>query len=97
MKYSSSRDLVVRNNFYKNVAKGAFWNLGNKSSSTKTLSTLTFASISGGYEATATTSTTDDVDVADRVQILCNPSSLNGTFVVTARHSSTVFKYKTAG
>jgi hypothetical protein len=24
---SSSRDLVVRNNFYKNVAKGPFWNL----------------------------------------------------------------------
>src|SRR5439155_27296412 len=54
--YSSSRDLVVRNNFYKNVAKGPFWNLGNKSSNTKTLSTLTFALITGGYEATATTS-----------------------------------------
>jgi len=87
---------VVRNNFYKNVAKGPFWDLGNKSNSTKTLSTLTFALISGVYEATATTSANHDLDVGDRVQILCNPSSLNGTFVVTAKTSSTIFKYKTA-
>lgn len=93
---SSSRDLVVRNNFYKNVAKGLFWDLGTKSGSTKTLSTLTFALISGVYEATATTSANHDLDVGDRVQILCNPSSLNGTFVVTAKISSTIFKYKTA-
>ena len=96
IKYSSSRDLVVRNNFYKNVAKGPFWNLGNKSSNTKTLSTLTFALITGGYEATATTSANHNLNVGDRVQILCNPSSLNGTFVVSAVTSSTVFKYKTS-
>jgi hypothetical protein len=96
MKYSSSRDLVVRNNFYKNCVKGPFWDLGTKSSSAKTLSTLTLAAISVGYEATATTSANHDLDVGDRVQILCNPSSLNGTFVVTAKTSSTIFKYKTA-
>jgi hypothetical protein len=92
---STIRSLVVRGNTFRNVVRGAYWKLGTKTAS-KTLSALTFTAISGGYEATATTSLNHGLSVGDRVQVLCAPSTLNGTFRVTAVVGATHFKYRTS-
>jgi hypothetical protein len=93
---ATTRDIVVRGNVFRNVAKGPFWNLGTKSGASKSLTGLSFAG-SGPYEATATTGSNHNLSVGDRVQLLCTPSALNGTFVVTSVVSQTQFKYITPG
>jgi hypothetical protein len=93
---ATTHDIAVRGNVFRNVAKGPFWNLGTKYGSSKSLQSLSFALRSDGlWDATATTASSHNLDVGDRVQLLCTPSGLSGTFEVTAMVSPTQFKYIT--
>jgi hypothetical protein len=93
--FSTTRSLVVRGNTLRNVVKGPYWKLGTKTGAPKTLSSLTFTALSVGYEATGTTTTSHYLNTGDRVQVLCTPSTLNGTFLVTTVVDATHFKYRT--
>ena len=80
---SSSRDLVVRNNFYKNVAKGPFWNLATLSATALTALARDLTYDSSGKTAVATLSNHGLV-AGDRVKIAFSsgPSQYVGIFVV---------------
>jgi hypothetical protein len=83
-KNSSSRDLVVRNNFYKNVFKGPYWNLGTLAPSygSGTLSrTLTVA--------TVTVTAGHSLSKLDRVKIAGSPSNFDGIHQVTGTSGNT--------
>src|SRR5205823_8499466 len=69
---SSARDLVVRNNFYKNVAKGPFWNLATLSPISMTSLVRDLTNDPSGKTALATTGasgTSHGMLPGDRVKI----------------------------
>ncbi len=92
---SSTRDLVVRNNFYKNVVKGPFWNL-------TTLSATSLSSLVRDTDhtiAVATTSSAHGMLAGDRVKIdvAGATSYYEGIFVIKDVPSSTQFRYQMQG
>ena len=86
------RDVIVRNNFYKNVIKGPCWLLGTLS---------VFGSVSvltrNGTEATATSSSTLDLNLApgDLVKIGADGTAFDGVFAITSIPAADQFKYAT--
>jgi hypothetical protein len=75
---SSSRDLVVRNNFYKNVFKGPYLNLGTLASSYGS------GSLSrSGTVATVTVTSGHYLSKGDRVKIVGSPNNFDGIHQVT--------------
>jgi hypothetical protein len=92
---SISRDLVVRNNFFKNVAKGHFWNLATLSASS--LSSL--VRDSDVTIAVATTSSAHGMLAGDRVKIDVSgaASYYEGIFIIKDVPSSTTFRYQMQG
>jgi len=82
---SGSRDLTVRNNFYKNVAKGPFWNLGTLAptySGTLSLSR-------SGTVATVTATGGHSLVKGDRVKIAGSPNNFDGIHQVTGTAGNT--------
>jgi hypothetical protein len=92
---ASSRDVTVRNNFYKNVAKGPFWNLGTLSASS--LSTL--VRDTDHTIAIAATTSAHGMLAGDRVKIdVAGAASFyEGIFVIKDVPSSTTFRYQMQG
>jgi hypothetical protein len=81
---SSSRDLIVRNNFYKNVFKGPYWNLGTLASSYGT------GSLSrSGTVATVTVTAGHFLGKGDRVKIVGSPNNFDGIHQVTGVSGNT--------
>ena len=82
--YSTCRDLAVRNNFYKNVFKGPFWNLGTLGLSygggnlSRSLTVATVTVTAGHYLTTG-----------DRVKIAGSPNNFDGIHQVTGTSGNT--------
>ena len=91
---SSSRDLVVRNNFYKNVAKGPFWNLATLSATALTALARDLTYDSSGKTAVATLSN-HGLLAGDRVKIALSsgPGQYVGIFVVLNVPATDKFRY----
>jgi hypothetical protein len=91
---SSSRDLVVRNNVYRNVFKGPYWNLGTLASSYGSGSLTR-----NGAVATVTVPTGHYLSQGDRVRIAGTPNDFDGIHQVTgvAGNTFTFATSKTAG
>ena len=92
---SSARGLVVRGNFYKNVAKGPFWNLA-------VLSATSLSSLVRDTDQTiavATTSSAHGMLAGDRVKIDVSgaASYYEGIFVIKDVPASTTFRYQMQG
>lgn len=92
---ASTRDVTVRNNLYKNVAKGPFWNLATLSATA--LSTL--VRDTDHTIAIAATSSAHGMLAGDRVKIdvAGAASSYEGIFVIKDVPSSTTFRYQMQG
>jgi hypothetical protein len=91
---SSSRDLIVRNNFYKNVAKGPFWNLATLSATSLTVLARDLTYDSSGKTAVATL-TNHGLLAGDRVKIAIStgPTQYVGIFVVVNVPATDKFRY----
>jgi hypothetical protein len=91
---SSSRDLVVRNNFYKNVAKGPFWNLATLTATSLTALARDLTYDSSGKTAVATLSN-HGLLAGDRVKfaISSGPAQYVGIFVVLNVPATDKFRY----
>src|SRR5262245_17862994 len=91
---SGSRDLVVRNNFYKNVAKGPFWNLATLTATSLTTLARDLTYDSSGMTAVATLSSHGLV-AGDRVKIAISsgPAQYVGIFVVLNVPATDKFRY----
>lgn len=70
------RDLVVRNNYYKNVVKGPFWSLGNLC--TASLATGGAVSLSSGI--LTITMTGHSLQVGDRIKLVTASGAFDGTY-----------------
>jgi len=83
---ASSREVVVRNNLYKNVVRGPYWNLGNLNpASPVSLTLVRDPADSTNKTALATTSVSDHgLQDGDRVRVDLDsgPSQYRGVFVV---------------
>ncbi len=82
--YSSSRDLAVRFNVYKNVFKGPYWNLGTLGSSYGSGSLAR-----SGTVATVTVTAGHYLSIGDRVKIVGTPSNFDGIHQVTGTSGNT--------
>lgn len=96
---SSALDVIVRNNFYKNVAKGPYWKLGIQSApAAVSLSGLTRdPDDTNNKTALATTSTSDHgLQVGERVKIdsASAPAQYKGVFRITNVPALNKFKYQ---
>lgn len=91
---SSSRDLVVRNNFYKNVVKGPFWNLVALSATALTALARDLTYDASGKTAVATLAN-HGLLAGDRVKIALSggPTQYVGIFVVLNVPASDKFRY----
>jgi hypothetical protein len=76
---TSTRDLVVRNNFYKNVAKGPYWNLGQSGASS-----LGSGSLARSGTVGTVTITNHGLAAGDRVKLTTSDSSLDGVYRVVS-------------
>lgn len=85
--------MTIRDNFFHDVRRGPYLKLGQTSGDDIALSSLSFAGASAPYEVTATVSAAHNLKVGDRVQLVCNPSSLDGLVEVVEVTDSTHFKY----
>jgi len=95
---ASSRDLVVRNNYYKNVIRGPYWNLGGLSTPATTLSTLVRdPSDPTKTIALATTpSNPHNFQAGERVSIggVGIPAGFPGLFVIKDLPAGNQFRYQ---
>jgi len=91
---ASSRDLSVKGNFYKNVAKGPFWNLATLSASSLTTLARDLTYDSSGKTAVATLSN-HGLLAGDRVKISISsgPTQYVGIFVVLNVPATDKFRY----
>lgn len=97
---ASIGEVIVRNNLYKNVVKGPFWNLGVLNPATPTsLSTLvrdtTFDPT--GKTALATSSGDHNLQLGERVKIDASagtPSQFKGMFVISHVPAGDQFRYR---
>jgi hypothetical protein len=89
---TSALDVIVRDNFYKNVAKGPYWKLGQLSEQSIGGGSLT---VTGGV-ATVTLNASHHLAVGERVQIGGSPNVHDGIHVLSAVPSSTSFCFNTA-
>lgn len=77
----NTRDIIVRNNFFKNVGRGPYWNLGASSkedgpgalSRSDTVGTISGISGLGSY------------DVGVRVKLVTTPPDYNGLYVIQTK------------
>ncbi len=76
---TTTRDLVVRNNFYKNVAKGPYWNLGQSGPSS-----LGTGSLARSGTVGTVTVTSHGLAAGDRVKLATSQSSLDGVYRVVS-------------
>ncbi len=84
----SVRDLIVRNNFYKNVAKATVLNLGQLGSS---LGSGTNNFSRSGTVATITGITVTSLVVGDRVRLVTSPGDYTGVYQVRTVPTSSEF------
>jgi hypothetical protein len=82
---ASSRDLIVLNNFYKNVFKGPYWNLGTLAPTYT--GTLTLARV--GTVATVTVTGGHNLTKGERVKIVGSPNNFDGIHQVTSISGNT--------
>lgn len=81
----STRDIIVRNNFYKNVARGPYWNLG----------TLATEVGPGALARSGTVGTVSGLssftyfDAGVRVKVVTTPSDYTGLYVIQSKTAST--------
>jgi hypothetical protein len=94
---ANGRELIIRDNVFRNVRKGPFLNLGTKSGTQVGVSAISFVAISGGSEATVTTQTNHNLAQGDGVLLQCTPSDLSGLFAVTQSVNAIQFKYRILG
>jgi hypothetical protein len=81
---SSARDIIVRNNFYKNVGRGPYWNLGTLGAERA----QGFSSLLGrsGTVGTVTNlSSFDDYDAGVRVKLVTSPADYTGLYVIQSK------------
>ncbi len=74
---ATTRDLVVRTNLYKNVAKGPYWNLGQSG-----VSSLGAGSLARSGTVNAVTIANHGLAVGDRLKLTTNVSGLTGVYRV---------------
>lgn len=96
---ASSRDVIVRNNYYKNVAKGPYWNLGLLNPATPTALTSLVRDLAydvSGKTALATTSADHNLQIGERVKIdaSAGPTQFKGAFVIKDVPATTQFRYQ---
>lgn len=91
---SSNRDLVVRNNIYKNVAKGPFWNMASLTATSLTSLARDLTYDSSGKTAVATLSN-HGLLAGDRVKVAVSsgPTQYVGIFVVLNVPATDKFRY----
>lgn len=81
----STRDVIVRDNHYRNVARGPFWNLG-------TLATEVGPGAlawSGTVGTVSGLSTFKDFEPGTRVRLIMSPVDYNGVYVVQTKTATT--------
>jgi hypothetical protein len=90
---ASTRDLVIRGNLYRNVARGAYWNLGGNNQP-PSLSLSSIAIEGDNVTADVTTSAADHgLKVGDVVELSGNtPTDRNGVFLVRNVPAANQFK-----
>jgi hypothetical protein len=82
---SNARDIIVRNNFYKNVGRGPYWNLG----------TFTPEVGPGALARSGTVGTVSGLsnftyfDVGARVKIVTTPADYTGVYLVQSKTATT--------
>jgi hypothetical protein len=101
---ATTRDLVVRDNFYRNVARGPYWNLGIVNAPPALALNATNSIIrddtfdATGFTAKATTSTADHkLQAGDRVQVSPaggSPPQYQGVFQITNVPAANQFRYQ---
>ena len=72
----SARDIVVRNNFYKNTAIGIYWNLGYLGASSSGYLSR------NGSVLTVVIGNIQGLAVGDRIKLVTAPSSFSGVYVI---------------
>jgi len=87
----SVQELIVRNNFYKNVVKGPFFDLGKLSSSSLSFSSFTLM----GSTGTGTTAVSHFLRAGDRIKLTGSGGSPTAFAAVSEIVSSTQFKFTT--
>jgi hypothetical protein len=81
----STRDIIVRGNYFKNVARGPWWNLGVLGSELGTSGSF----VRSGNVATVSGVSVQGLAVGDRVKIVTSsPASYSGAYVVLTVQSS---------
>jgi hypothetical protein len=93
---TSTLDIVVRNNFYKNVAKGPYWNLGT---TTSPITATSLVRLNPDPPTTKAAEVTTNVDhglaVGERVRVSgASFAEFNGYFVVTNVPATNKFRYE---
>ncbi|MBI5387317.1 MAG: hypothetical protein HZA90_21865 [Verrucomicrobia bacterium] len=99
---ASIRDVIVRNNYYRNVVKGPFWDLGVLNPTTAmTLSSLvrdtTYDATGKTALATTVGSASHDLQVGERVKVTASdltPPAFKGVFVVSDVPATNQFRYR---
>ncbi len=86
------RELIVRNNYYKNVGKGPFWSLGNLCSAS--LTTGGSVSLASGVLTIGITS--HNLQAGDRFKLVTASGVFNGTCRVDTVVSSSTVTVKTS-
>ncbi len=86
------RELIVRNNYYKNVAKGPFWSLGNLC--TTALNTGGSVSLSSGVLTIGISAHT--LQAGDRFKLVTASGAFNGTYRVDTVVDINSIKVKTS-
>jgi hypothetical protein len=84
---SNARDVIVRNNFYKNVGRGPFWNLGvlgdERAQSSPSQSTL---NRSGTVATISNLSGFEDFEAGARVKLVtAAPGDFTGVYVIQSK------------
>ncbi len=74
---ASIREMVVRDNFYKNVAKGPYWKLGGLGATSLGAGTISRAGTLGTVAIT-----NHGLALGDRVKLVTNNGSFDGVYVV---------------
>ena len=93
---SSTREIVVRDNTYKNVEKGPYWQLGTLSPNVLTgAQTADLDRIGSDATITMPTGVEHFLEVGDRVQISGSPNDFDGIHEITAKQDET-FTFKTS-
>jgi hypothetical protein len=80
---SSARDVIVRNNFYKNVGRGPYWNLG--SPGLERAQGSSSLSRSGTVGTVTNLTSVGDFDVGVRVKLVTLPADYTGVYVIRSK------------